>query len=98
MYLVILALVPLVMGASRLGMLAVGLLVAPLWLLASFHWLDLTAETWSGRVWFFNPFSWQLLFFLGFAFGRCWLLAPAYDRRVTIAAAAALAAAAPLSR
>jgi hypothetical protein len=97
MYLVILALVPLVMAASRLGMLAVGLLVAALWLLASFHWLDLTAETWSGRVWFFNPFSWQLLFFLGFAFGRGWLAPPAYDRRLMLAAAAAIVTAAPFS-
>ena len=61
MYLVILALIPLVMAAARLGRGAVGGLVGLLYLLAYARLLDLPAEPWSERVWFFNPFSWQLL-------------------------------------
>ena len=97
MYLVILGLIPAVVRTARLGPCAVGVLVASLWLVASLGWLDFTAETWSGRVWFFNPFSWQLLFFFGFAFGRGWLAPPAYDPLLIAAACAVLAAAAPFS-
>ena len=88
MYLVILALIPLVMAAARLGRGAVAALVGVLYLLAYARLLDLPAEPWSERVWFFNPFSWQLLFFLGFAFGRGWLVPPGYDRRLMLAALA----------
>jgi hypothetical protein len=97
MYLVILALIPLVMAAARLGRGAAAALVGVLYLLAYAHLLDLPAEPWSGRVWFFNPFSWQLLFFLGFAFGRGWLVPPGYDRRLMLAALAVVAAALPFS-
>ncbi|MFW5698630.1 MAG: OpgC domain-containing protein [Planctomycetota bacterium] len=31
--------------------------------------LQLPAEWWSDRPWFFDPFAWQCLFFTGFAFG-----------------------------
>jgi hypothetical protein len=97
MYLVVLLLVPVVMAVARLGTLAVGLFVVGLWAVASTGALELAAETWSGRPWFFNPFSWQLVFFLGFSFGRGWLVAPGYDRRLALAAAAVLVAAAPFS-
>ena len=97
MYLVILALVPLVIAASRLSVAAVALLVSALWGLAALGLIEFTAETWSGRPWFFNPFSWQFLFFLGFAFGRGWLVAPAYDARLMSAAAAAILLALPFS-
>ena len=97
MYLVILALVPLVIAAARLGRGAVAALVGILYLLAYARLLDLPAEPWSDRVWFFNPFSWQLLFFLGFAFGRGWLVSPGYDRRLMLAALGVVAAALPFS-
>lgn len=76
MYLGILALVPLVMALGRVdGRLAIaGSLL--LWLVASFRVLDLPAEPWSDRTWFFNPFSWQLVFFLGFGLQRGWLPVP----------------------
>jgi hypothetical protein len=97
MYLVILALIPLVVAAARIGLSAAGALVGGLWVLAALGLLDFTAETWSSRAWFFNPFAWQLLFFLGFAFGRGWLAPPAYDPRRMAAALAAIAVAIPFS-
>ena len=71
-------------GAARRS--AVAVVVATLYLLAYARLLDLPAEPWSDRFWFFNPFSWQLLFFLGFAFGRGWLVPPAHDRRLMLGA------------
>ncbi|MGP1396266.1 MAG: OpgC family protein [Inquilinaceae bacterium] len=85
MYLVILALIPVVMALAaagdrwlgdRGGPILVGTFVAALWLAATFRLLDLPAEPWSQRVWFFNPFAWQLVFFTGFAFIRGWLKPP----------------------
>ena len=37
--------------------------------------LEFSADP-SGRPWFFNPFSWQLLFFTAFAFGARWFAPP----------------------
>jgi len=34
------------------------------------------AEPWSDRVWFFNPFGWQIVFFTGFALMKGWIPAP----------------------
>lgn len=82
MYLVLLALVTVVMGLSRFGVGVVASLVVGLWLLATARLLELPAEPWSQRGWFFNPFSWQLVFFTGFAFARRWLPLPRYDRRL----------------
>ena len=90
MYLVILALVPVVMGLARLGRAAVACCVLGLWAIAGQGLLDLPAEPWSERSWFFNPFSWQLIFFTGFAFQRGWLPAPAPARRLVASAIAAL--------
>jgi hypothetical protein len=99
MYLVILALIPFVMGVERIGgRVAVLSLTCGLWLIAAFGLLDLPAETWGqGRPWFFNPFSWQLVFFLGFAFARGWLRAPPVDRRLVGVAIVVLVVAAPFS-
>jgi hypothetical protein len=97
MYLVILALIPIVIAAAMFGRGAAAFTVAAIYLVAYARLLDLPAEPWSERVWFFNPFSWQLLFFLGFAFGRGWLVPPAYDRRLVLGALAIVAAALPFS-
>ena len=97
MYLVILGLIPVVMAAAMLGRGAVAFVVAAIYIAAYSGLLDLPAEPWSERVWFFNPFSWQLLFFMGFAFGRGWLVPPGYDRRLMFAALTVVAAALPFS-
>lgn len=80
MYLVVLALMPLFMALSRLGFWAVAATSIAIWVAANFALLDLPAEPWSSRRWFFNPFGWQLLFFTGFAFMRGWLPAPPVSR------------------
>ncbi len=87
MYLVILAMVPVVMALSRISRWAVFAFMAGCWLLAATGAAALPAEPWSDRVWFFNPFGWQLVFFTGFAFIMGWLPAPRIDRRAMWAAA-----------
>jgi small-conductance mechanosensitive channel len=76
MYLVVLAMVPLVMALARLHPALVAAFCVGLHLVQGRWGLDLPAEWWSDRPWFFNPFGWQLLFFTGFAFGSGWLPAP----------------------
>lgn len=76
MYLVVLAMVPLVMALAAwrapLALAFCAALYAVTWTVG----LDLPAEWWSDRPWFFNPFGWQLLFFTGFAFAAGWLPEP----------------------
>ncbi len=89
MYMVILAMMPLVVLLQRahFGLLAAASLV--LWLFAQralteafgLPYLNFTAEPWLGsddwqRRWFLNPFGWQLVFFTGFAFMRGWIPKP----------------------
>jgi hypothetical protein len=72
--------------------------MATLWLLAGLHYLDLPAEPWSDRRWFFNPFGWQLLFFTGFAFMRGWLPTPPIRKNWLIVAAIVILASIPVSQ
>ncbi len=89
MYLVILALMPLVVGAKlRFGVGAAAGLVGAIWLLANLDVLALPAEPWSRREWFFNPFGWQLVFFSGFALMRGWVPAPPVRAGLVLAALA----------
>jgi hypothetical protein len=76
MYLVILAMMPIVMLLARQHLGLVAAFIAAIWLGANFGLLALPAEPWSDREWFFNPFGWQLVFFTGFAFMRGWIPAP----------------------
>lgn len=87
MYLVVLAMMPVVMAISRVNLWLVALFVFTVWLGANLDYLRLPAEPWSNREWFFNPFGWQLVFFTGFAFMRGWLPKPPVDRRLLILAA-----------
>ncbi|AUQ58167.1 putative protein in bacteria [Phaeobacter inhibens] len=102
MYLVVLALMPLMMGLERIGIWAVASASVGIWLLANPYMiglgpngLSLSAEPWSSREWFFNPFGWQLLFFTGFAFMKGWLPAPPVSRVLIVVAAAYLVLLAP---
>ena len=70
-------------------------LVGGLWLAAQLGWLGLPAEPWSDRVWFFNPFGWQLVFFTGFAFASGWIGAPPVSPRLVALAAAVLLVSVP---
>ena len=89
MYLVILALIPVMMGLARLDVRLALLLSVGLWV-AGTAGLNLPAEAWfskpSERMWFFNPFAWQLVFFTGFAFMAGWLPPPPVHRLLVIAA------------
>ncbi|MFD3190643.1 OpgC family protein [Sedimentitalea sp. HM32M-2] len=80
MYLVVLALMPLFIALSGLSLWAVAAASVAIWLAANLGFLSLPAEPWSERVWFFNPFGWQLLFFTGFALMRGWLPPPPVSR------------------
>ncbi len=96
MYLVILAMLPIVMALSQLGRWYVFAAIIGLWLVATLGWINLPAEPWSDRVWFFNPFAWQLVFFTGFAFIRGWLPAPPINQSLMIASVVFILAAVPL--
>ncbi len=92
MYLVILAMIPLVMGLARVhkGLLAFVLIAVWAWanleVLELFGYEDITplqipAQLWfdapnNTRPWFFNPFGWQLVFFTGFALMLGWIPKP----------------------
>jgi hypothetical protein len=79
MYLVVLALLPVMMALARLDVRLAILFSLTLWVAATAG-LNLPAELWfskpSDRMWFFNPFAWQLVFFTGFAFMAGWLPLP----------------------
>jgi hypothetical protein len=101
MYIVILALLPVVMALSRIhAAVALGFCVV-LWALANVMHLNLPAEFWfsnnSTRQWFFNPFAWQLIFFTGFAFMAGWLPAPPVNRWLVISAIAVVALTIPFA-
>ncbi len=75
MYLVILALMPVMLGLERLHRAAPFVAMGAIWLMAQAG-VNLPAEPWSDRPWYFNPFGWQLLFFLGFFLMRRTLVPP----------------------
>jgi len=88
MYLVILALMPIVVLLAWQSRYLAAAFIAALWLGANFQLLSLPAEPWSDREWFFNPFGWQLVFFTGFALMRGWIPAPPVRRWLIFAALA----------
>jgi hypothetical protein len=81
MYLVILALVPVMMALRRLQpalpFLCAGLLYTLVWT----EGLNLPGNPWTGAGWFLNPFAWQLVFFTGFFIAMKWLPIPALGDR-----------------
>jgi hypothetical protein len=76
MYTILLALVVPAMLAARLSpWLVIGasaLLWGAVWLLR----FNLTGHPVTGAGWYFDPFAWQFLFFIGFSFGVGWVKAP----------------------
>lgn len=82
MYMVVLALLPVMLLIGRLHRVMPLALMIGLWITAQFGFTNLSAEPWSDRTWFFNPFGWQLIFFTGFFLMRGTLPAPEYDRRL----------------
>ena len=92
MYLVLLAMMPIVAGLGLLNRWLAFAFVGLVWLGAQFGLLQFSAEVRPGveREWFFNPFGWQLVFFTGFAFMMGWLPAPPRKRWLIILAVAVL--------
>ncbi len=82
MYLVILAMMPMMVALSRVHVGLVVLASVSIWLCANVLDWNFPAEPWSDRGWFFNPLGWQLIFFTGFAFMSGWIPAPPVDRRL----------------
>lgn len=97
MYLVILAMMPVVMALSRVDRGAVAVFVVGTWLIGTTGYLELQGDPWTGDHWYFHPLAWQLVFFTGFAFMRGWLPTPGYDRRLLWLAVAVLVASVPFS-
>lgn len=107
MYLVILAMMPVVMGLSRISLPLTAAVVLTVWLFSQSRILEalgvghlalsLPAEPWSDRQWFFNPFAWQLVFFTGFAFMIGWLPKPPVNKWQILVAVVIVVANIPLS-
>lgn len=98
MYLVILALVPVMMLGRRLHV-ALPFLIAVGLYGAVWGWgLNLPGNPWNDAGWFLNPFAWQLIFFIGFFIRMNWLPLPRLgDRRLMLAAALFILLSVPLS-
>ncbi|MFM9976081.1 MAG: OpgC family protein [Beijerinckiaceae bacterium] len=76
MYTILLALVVPAMVASRVSPWLVLGASALLWLTIWILRFNLGGHPVTGASWYFNPFAWQFLFFIGFSFGVGWLKAP----------------------
>lgn len=87
MYIVLLASVPVVMALAKVSRPLLFACVAALWLIVQVTHLNLPAG--GTRVWFFDPFAWQLIFFTGFSFGMGFLPVPPFNHRILLPAAIA---------
>lgn len=100
MYLVILALIPVMMALARVDVRLAMLFSGALWVAAHMG-LNLPAELWfekpSTRPWFFDPFGWQLVFFAGFALMAGWLPAPPVRRWLVALAVAVVLLSVPFA-
>lgn len=90
MYLVLLAMIPVMMALAKASRLLPLAAMAAMWLAVQFWGLNLTGGQMPGMVWFFNPFAWQAVFFTGFAFGMGWLKVPKLERGLLFWACMAL--------
>jgi hypothetical protein len=90
MYIVLLASVPIVMALARLSRWLVFAGLLALWLTVQITHLNLPAGGAPGRMWFFDPFAWQLIFFIGFSFGMGFLPTPPFNHRRLLPLAAAI--------
>jgi hypothetical protein len=88
MYLVILALVPVVMAARRLHWAAPFVIVFGLYGVVWTTGVTLSGNPWTQDGWFLNPLGWQLVFFLGFFFAMGWLPVPRLRQPALVAACA----------
>ncbi|MFQ6551799.1 OpgC family protein [Aestuariibius insulae] len=105
MYMVVLAMMPLVVALARINLWAAAAPILFFWLMAQegltstlgLPHFAFPAEPWSDRNWFFNPFGWALIFFTGFAFMRGWIPKPPVAPLLIALAALVVLANIPLS-
>jgi hypothetical protein len=97
MYMVALAILPLVMLLARLNRALAGAVCIGLYLAVQFLGLELPAEIVSDRPWYFNPFAWQLLFYTGFFLGAGWIKPPPIRYWMTVCCAAYVVLSIPFS-
>lgn len=97
MYMMVLLMVPLAMALKRLHVGAVVAASLGVWASTKLFGLNLPADVWTDRPWFFNPFAWQLVFFTGFAFGSGWIRPPEPKRWLMLAAFAFVVVMVPLT-
>lgn len=97
MYLVLLAMIPLMMGLRSFNRAAPFALMLVLWA-ASYLWgVNLTGRLGPDPGWYFNPLGWQLVFFAGFALARGWIAAPPVNAWLIGLSAVLVIACAPIS-
>jgi hypothetical protein len=80
MYIVLLAMLPVVMLLAGIAPVLALSALGALWIAVQWSGVNLPGGQGPGGMWFFNPFAWQLVFFTGFAFGLGWLRAPLLRR------------------
>lgn len=97
MYMVILAMMPAMLLAERAHPALPFALMAGLWVLAQTGAFALPAEPWSDRTWFFDPFGWQLVFYLGFFLRRGTIALPRPEGPVLGAAVAVVVLTVPFA-
>ncbi len=105
MYMVVLAMMPLVVALARINLWAAAAPILFFWLMAQegltsalgLPHFAFPAEPWSERNWFFNPFGWALIFFTGFALMRGWIPKPPVVPLLIALAALVVLANIPLS-
>lgn len=73
MYIAVLAMIPVAMLLARTHPYVVTGFSVLLWMAAYWFQWNLPGDPLTGAGWGFNPFSWQLYFFLGFAISIGWL-------------------------
>ena len=76
MYVILLALVIPAMALARVSAMLVLAASLAVWLLMQLVPFHFPGNPVTGGPWYFNPFAWQFLFFIGFSFGVRWLKAP----------------------
>jgi hypothetical protein len=97
MYIVAMAMLPLVVLIARLDSRLAGLGCIALYVAVPFLKLELPAEISFDRPWFFNPFAWQFLFFTGLFLSAGWIKAPPVRGWLVVLCAVFLMASIPLS-
>jgi hypothetical protein len=97
MYMVVLAMLPLVVLLARVHSALAGAAAVLLYLAVPLFKLELPAEMAFDRPWFFNPFAWQLLFNTGYFLAAGWIRPPRVSRWLTVVCAMVVMACVPFS-